>query len=157
MSLKSKQERQRHTEAKERQGRKKQCSSLLTSTELWKQLRWYAEFLLGFGGKGRILVGFLVVFLPFIQFVFLYLPFNAVSSRSPGQAEAETPIPSEAETPILFRHTISKEPYKRHLTCNKFTFSNDKPQRPIIFWQTEAEETQPFFLFTGKLQENKVY
>lgn len=61
--LKSKRERQRHTEAKERQGRKKQCSSLLTSTELWKQLRWYAEFLLGFGGKGRILVGrFLLCF-----------------------------------------------------------------------------------------------
>lgn len=133
--LKSKWERQRHTEAKGREGRKKQCSSLLTSTELRKQLWWYAQFLLGSGGKGRILVGcFLLCFCCF-QFVFFYLPFIAVSSCFPGQTEAETPIPSEAETPILFRHIIFQEPYKRHLTCSKFTLSNDKPLRPFIFWQ----------------------
>lgn len=145
--LKSKWERQRHTEAKERQRRKKQCSSLLTSTELWKQLRWYAQFLLGFGGKGRILVGWFLLCFCFcwFPFVFLDLPFNAVSSCFPGQTEAETPIPSEAETPVLFTHTIFKEPYMRHLTCNKLTLSNDSPQRPIIFWQKQQKKHSPFF------------
>lgn len=89
---------------------------------------------------------FLIVFLLLLFLVFLYLPFNAVCSCFPEQTEAEAPIPSEAETPILFRCVISKEPYKRHLTCSKFTLSNDKPQRPIMFWQKQKQRKHsPFF------------
>lgn len=53
---------------------------------------------------------------------------------------------------IHFRLKIFKKANKRNLTCNKFSLSNDEPQRPIIFqWeQKEKKHTTFFFQLENK-------
>lgn len=140
--LKSGRERQRHREAKERQGREKQCSSLSTLTAHGKQLRWYAEFLWGFRGKGGFLVvWFLAFFIVFFGVFFLFILYPAV--QPPAAPADRTWNPNHLKTVHFpLRHTIFRKTYKGHLTGNKFTSSNDEPQRLITFQWKQKKHTQ---------------
>lgn len=136
--LKSKRERQRHTEAKERQGRKKQCSSLLTLTELWKQSWWYEDFLLGFGGKrnlgkGRVLGYFCNLFCTLLRS--LQLPHWADRSWNPD-------FPQDS---VLSIQTEFIQFSKRPATGQAFM-----RERTIIFWQRKKAHPNYFFRVKNK-------
>lgn len=128
--LKSKRKRQRHTEAKERRGRKKQCSSLLTLTELWKQLWWYEDFLLGVGGKrnlgkGRVLGYFCNLFCTLLRS--LQLPHWADRSWNPDSPKTMF---------FQFRHTIFKKACNRPATdeTKNHHFLTEEKSTPQLFF-----------------------
>lgn len=135
--LKSKRERQRHTEAKERQGRKKQCWSLLTLTELWKQSWWYEDFLLGFGGKrnlgkGRVLGYFCSLFCTLL--CSLQLPHWADRSWNPD-------FPQDNVISIQTYNFQKGLQQARHLWDKEPSVSDrGKKHTPIIFSKLKTEE-----------------